>query len=369
MNVRKNTRRGYWEVYFRYPDPDNPTRNLTFRKKSPIQTRRAAEKWGREMLAIYSDPVKLRAELAPKPTLTEFITSLERTTWRSLGEQTLTSYRSNWERQIKPALGKVKLCDLDEPTLLEWRSKLLGEGGYSTGYINLLVSRLLSWLGTAKEWGLIDDVPSVSRLKQVEETWTEMGDDEVEALVSVADLDDPTHQLCLFAINTGLRSGEIRALRWQDVDLDERKVTVSKSARANGKLGPTKNKLVRTLPLNAMAHEVLTRQRPNSQLAGELVWPKRGKPYSPRDLLDAIKQLCRDAGIEEVTFHTLRHTFASRLARKGVSMRILQALLGHKSIKSTERYTHLCPARFNVEVSLLDMEGKPASDCAELAPG
>jgi excisionase family DNA binding protein len=134
--------------------------------------------------------------------------------------------------------------------------------------------------------------------------------------------------LMLFALNTGLRVGEIFTLRWSHVDLEKNLLNVF--APKTGK--------TRTVPTNAEARKVLDAWALGRK--NEFVFYNHGtgKPYV--DLKAGFALACKKAGISGVTWHTLRHTFASRLAARGVDIVTVQQLLGHSTIALTMRYVH-----------------------------
>jgi integrase len=134
--------------------------------------------------------------------------------------------------------------------------------------------------------------------------------------------------IALFGLNTGLRIGEIRSLKWESVDLEKNLLTVFAE----------KTHKIRPVPINSEARRVLefwTLGRKN-----EFVFynHETGKPFV--DLKAGFALACRKAGIEGVTWHTLRHTFASRLLDRGVDIVTVQQLLGHSTVIVTMRYTH-----------------------------
>jgi integrase len=130
-----------------------------------------------------------------------------------------------------------------------------------------------------------------------------------------------------FALNTGMRHGEILNLRWNQVDLEALRLTVEK----------TKSGRPRTIPLNPPLLEELQRLKSqNGQ--GPCVFPNpdTGKPL--RSMKTSFGAACRRAGITGLRFHDLRHTFGSRLVQKGVDIETVRSLLGHSSIAITQRY-------------------------------
>ena len=141
--------------------------------------------------------------------------------------------------------------------------------------------------------------------------------------------------LVLLAINTGLRRGELLQLRWRDVDLQRRMLTV----RGEG----AKTRQTRYVPLNTEAVLVMKTWRPSVFEADSCVF-SGAKDATP---LVAVKKAWRGvlvaAKVTSFRFHDLRHTFASKLVMAGIDLNTVRELLGHKSIAMTLRYAHLAP--------------------------
>jgi integrase len=135
--------------------------------------------------------------------------------------------------------------------------------------------------------------------------------------------------LMRFALNTGLRLGDIIDLQWKEVDWERRTVRVL----------VRKARKMQEVPLNVDALSVVQAAHA-AKKKSEFVFynPMTGEPW--KDLWLGLKKACRRAGIEDVTWHTFRHTFATRLLRAGVSIVTVKTLLGHSSTKVTERYLH-----------------------------
>ncbi|MYE14455.1 MAG: tyrosine-type recombinase/integrase [Boseongicola sp. SB0675_bin_26] len=125
---------------------------------------------------------------------------------------------------------------------------------------------------------------------------------------------------------TGCRKGEILSLRWSEVDGDM-------LALADSKTGP------RTVHLNPQARAVLDRQ---PRGPGPYVFPSPGRPDRPRsDNVGLWHKVRREAGIEDVRLHDLRHNYASWAVMQGVPVPVVSRLLGHSSARMTLRYVHL----------------------------
>jgi site-specific recombinase XerD len=148
-----------------------------------------------------------------------------------------------------------------------------------------------------------------------------------------------------FALLTGLRQSEQFNLKWSNVDIENQVITIPRS-----KSGETRH-----IQLCGEAVELL--KSLNSWLSSPWVFPHQnstlpvnGPNFYNRVFLPALER----AKIEGVVWHTLRHTFASRLVMKGVDLRTVQVLMGHADISMTQRYSHLSPSHLREAVNQLE---------------
>jgi integrase len=141
------------------------------------------------------------------------------------------------------------------------------------------------------------------------------------------------HHWCAveLALHTGMRQGEQFALKWSDVDLERRHITLQR----------TKNGRPRHIPLNDSAISALLAAQKQSNKQPWVFLNCYGERHTtPRVWFDKAREELKLKGI---TWHTLRHTFASRLAMAGVPILTIQELMGHRTIQMTLRYAHLSP--------------------------
>jgi integrase len=143
-----------------------------------------------------------------------------------------------------------------------------------------------------------------------------------------------------FALHTGFRRSEQYGLRWSDVDLDRRIITVRES----------KHGFSRRIPINDLLLSLLKDLR--SRKTSDYVFAhQNGSPKkTPREW---FRKCLDEAKISDFTWHCLRHTFASRLVMAGADLRTVQQLMGHKTIQMTIRYSHLAPEHQLYAVQLL----------------
>jgi integrase len=153
--------------------------------------------------------------------------------------------------------------------------------------------------------------------------------------------------IVLLGLNTGLRRGELFALRWADVDLVAPRLTVQG--------GTSKGGQTRYVPLNSDAITALTTWR--DQVISGNTLPDLVFPSASGEKFDTIKTvwraLMKAAKITDFRFHDLRHTFASRLVQRGVNLNTVRELLGHADMKMTLRYSHLAPENTAAAVARL----------------
>jgi len=167
-----------------------------------------------------------------------------------------------------------------------------------------------------------------------------------------------------FAINTGLRQGEQFRLRWSDVDLVNRVLTIPRSKHGGARhvpLNDTAVAILRALPSRCQSDWVFPSQTG--------ITPVNVSNFLHRVFIPAVRR----AGIANFRWHDLRHTFASRLAMASVDLRTIQELMGHKTLAMTLRYAHLSPTHLHAAVRALDTASggrtgtKPAPERASRA--
>jgi integrase len=180
--------------------------------------------------------------------------------------------------------------------------------------------------------------------------------EEVEALLRAVP-DDPLGRvervMYLTAAMTGMRQGELFALRWRDVDWSARRIRVRRNY-VRGEFGTPKSKRSsRSVPLASRVATELELLSQESRWKGDddLVFahPETGRPIDRSKLLKRFKAALRRADVRAVRFHDLRHTFGTRMAAQGMPMRVLQELMGHRDFKTTLIYADYAPSEREAE--------------------
>jgi integrase len=161
--------------------------------------------------------------------------------------------------------------------------------------------------------------------------------------------------LYLMAAMTGLRQGELLALRWLDLDGRARKVRVRQAFVRGEFKSPKSRRGTRGVPLAQELGAALDQLREASLFTedDDLVFanPTTGKPLDRSTVDRRFKKACRRAGVRVVRFHDLRHTFGTRIAASGeVFLRTLQEWMGHRDAKTTLIYADYQPAEHELEI-------------------
>lgn len=159
-------------------------------------------------------------------------------------------------------------------------------------------------------------------------------------------------ELIRVAAYTGLRRGELMALRWGDVDFPGHKLTVRRALSGAAEASSTKSRKPREVPLPDQAAGALDRLSRHSEFVGadQYVFANRlGRRLDPSSLRRRFERARDAAGLEPLRFHELRHTYGSLLVAAGVDLQSVKAAMGHARLTTTERYLHARPATEQAE--------------------
>ena len=334
--------RNKWHIDFR-------VEGKRYRLPSPVNTRKGAIEYERVVRTriLYGEPVDGKPA---SPTLAEFAPRyLDLYVATHCKPSTLKARRQKIGRYLLPTLGQYRLNEID----VKHCDKLIADlykKGLSSGTVAATVEALRAMLGVAVDWGECKEVPKLRRVKTKPPPPKFLSREDAATLLEHI----PQEFWLLFfcALRTGLRKGELRALRWTDIDFDRSVITVSRTmfervAELSAKSGKS-----RQVP---MSPEVLAAMKAGRHLKGPHVFcDSSGQPLTEIRPNQILKRACTSAGIEQITFHQLRHTFASHLVLAGVSLRVIQELLGHGSITTTMIYAHLQENQTKEAVKILD---------------
>jgi integrase len=304
----------------------------------------------------------------PKPSgplggLVEEWLKVRRTTHRAADQD-----ENRWNNHLAPFLNRYSPDDVDVAMLKKIVAVKLGEG-LSPATVRLLMRLVSTFYSDLVDDGKATKNPAKMLPKKtralIRPTYDPKKTPFVERKKDIARLYQalPAPFNVAFAISAlaGLRPGEVRALKWANVELERRRIYVRESVN-----GPTKDKDSREAPIVPGLHELLVAwKKKNPSPLNDLVCPPsfgvlgraapgpRRKYLGEHRMTSLIKKACKKLKLPEVTFYEAgRHTFASQWVLNGGSIEKLREILGHSTVLVTERYAHLKPELFQ-EADLL----------------
>jgi integrase len=274
---------------------------------------------------------------------------------------TLMDYESTVRIHLVPFFGDTPLSAIRPRDVERFMAAKTDQGRSPKSVRNWLgVLHTLMSFAERREWCVRNPCRHVDfpRIPESDADIRYLDVEQLEALLRAVDLAHewgPTeHALYLTAAMTGLRQGELLALRWRDVDWMAGRIRVRRNF-VRGEYGtPKSRRSSRSVPLTdrLMAELDAHFKRSLRQGDDDLVFghPALGVPLDRSRLLKRFKESARGAGLRDVRFHDLRHTFGTRMAAAGVPMRTLQEWLGHRDFKTTLIYADYAPCAHEREL-------------------
>jgi integrase len=278
----------------------------------------------------------------------------------SVGQSTFDRYEIAVRVHIKPALGRIKLKKLTPARVAGFYQDKLAAGS-APASVNKLHVTLRKALDQAVKWHMVplNVAEAVKAPRPAPPEMRTLSAAEARKLLEAA-RGDKLEALYMLAVHTGMRQGELLALKWQDVDLENAKLSVRRTiTMSSGRilLGELKTKKSRrTIRLTDAAvqalREHLARQLEGMERLGDayrdegLVFASKvGTPINPTNLRRrSLASLLKRAGLPHIRFHDLRHTCATLLLACNVHPKYVQELLGHANIAITlDTYSHVIP--------------------------
>lgn len=244
---------------------------------------------------------------------------------------------------VEPLIAHRSLASITQSDVDAWTAQIIARGlapYTSTTYL----ATLRAVLRYGARIGLVHQRFHFNMPKTTQTRLEHFSQADVDAILQASRLEGLwLEAIYATAFRTGLRLGELAALEWNDVDLENRLITVSKSHD-----GATKTGNVRYVPIVNSLLPILERWSRQPRPLHRVFHSVKGRALN--DESACFKRLWRatleDAGVKFLTFHSTRHTFASLWMVGGGDPFRLQKMLGHSNPKMTMRYTHLSPKEF-----------------------
>lgn len=311
----------------------------------------------------FVDPSKLTVAAYLEKWLNMVKPSIRPSTWQV--------YEILLRVHVVPALGNLPLQALRPLHVQELLQKKLAEG-LSPRSVKHVHATLRAALNGAVKLGLVvrNVTEATTPPRQERREMAVLTPEEARSLLEAA-REDRLEALWVLAISTGMRQGELLALRWQDVDFKAGAVTVNQAVEwVKGKpiiAEPKTRTSRRTVPLASVALEALKRHRARQaeeRLAAGPEWKDQGLVFTTRTgrIIDknnlakrAFPRLLAKAGVKPIRFHDLRHSAATFLLAQGLPVKTVQQVLGHATATMTlDRYGHVLPNAERAAASAMD---------------
>lgn len=265
-------------------------------------------------------------------------------------ESTVANYRMKAEKHLLPAFGQLDCCEVTPHMVQEFISEKL-KSGLSARYVSDIVVLLKSLFKYAERtYQIIDRITYVVMPKKQRPEIHILDNSQQKILEKyLIHAKDNTSFGIMLTLYTGLRIGELCALKWEDIDLKKRTLTVRHTLqRISSPREHDKTQLVitepksfssqRTIPLPDCIIAMLKkfRNKPHT-----FILSGTEKPIEPRTMQYRFSAILKNVNLPSVHFHSLRHLFASNCIALGFDVKALSEMLGHSSVQFTlDRYVH-----------------------------
>ena len=341
MAVRK-LRDWYW-VDFRFE-------GIRYRKKSPDNTQAGAKAYeatlrqrlarGESIDAPTQDKSKTFEEFA-KEWFDTYVKTNNKPSEQSSKERILRVH-------LYPRLGKTLLSEIATRQIERFKAAKQAEG-LNPKTINNALAVLGTCLRHAEEWGHLETVPAIKRLKYEPPEPKVLTNNKIQDILS--DEEEPLfNSMILVALKTGMRFGELSGLQWPDVDLQHGLITVCHSL-VDGHLSTPKSGKARHI---WMSPSLRAWFEDHHEADGYVFHHDTGQPVTYEQAKRAIRRICKRAAVQPIGWHCLRHTFATTMLEKGISLSVVRDFLGHSNVEMTERYAHVLPSMMKEAADILD---------------
>jgi integrase len=305
----------------------------------------------------------LRSKLARgEPIITQADKPQEMITFKEFAKTWLDVYVKNNNRlseqqhkegclrlYLVPYFGKHHLDQIGNLDVENFKAKMM-KTKLSEDSINHFLSTLSTCLKTAMEWDIIKSIPRIKRLRVTPNKFDYLTEEEADQILAQAE--GQIKEMIFFCLKTGVRFGELIALDWNDIDFQEKQITVRRSI-VRGIMGSTKSNKIRYIPLISSVSDMLIKRAKSHGF----VFTRHKTHFTQHYSCKKLYQACRGAKLRKIGWHKLRHTFASHLAQNGVAIQAIKELLGHSDITTTMRYAHLSPSALRSAMNVLEPKG------------
>jgi len=300
-----------------------------------------------KLLNYNQENIELETDLTLYNIAVEWLNSVK----IKIKNSTYTKYHTVINKYVKDSIGNTQMNTLTSVTIANYTNRLMDNLSSETvRNILCIISMILKYYRIAYNTPLyivVNYPKSTKTEKQI------IADNEIKLLEKyLTNNITPKKTGILIALYTGLRLGEICSLKWGDIDLENGYISIKRTVQRVKNINtevPPKTKLVegtpksetsaRKIPLPKFLIEILTKHQSKNET--QYLLTEVQKHIEPRTYQNYFKKCLKESKVTSITFHTLRHTFATRCIRNGFDIKSLSEILGHSSVKITlDLYVH-----------------------------
>jgi len=273
---------------------------------------------------VHEEKVSLTAE--DEKVLKEFLRWMEYTRYSESARRTYLKMMRLFLEFIKPK----EMMDVNEEDILAFSRDYVIERGYSLSFQNQAISAIKLFYRMFK--GVKMSTAGINRPRSEHRLPNVLSREEVKRIIN-APINEKHRVMLSLIYACGLRRCELLALKYGDIERDRGLLSIRLSKGNKDRIVPISPRMI------SIIDAYYVRYKPQKWLFEGI---NKGDRYSESSLEKVLKMACEKAGVEKpVTLHWLRHSYATHLLESGTDLRYIQELLGHKSSRTTEIYTHV----------------------------
>lgn len=243
-------------------------------------------------------------------------------------------------------VGNVFLSSIEEKSIKQYIDYRITSASVFQARKDLInLSSCFNW-AISEGYILTNPCSQVNKVRVPQKMPLFYSEDEFKKLLDSIDNQD-IKDIVIFAVNTGCRQMELLTIEWNQIDLNRKILLLDNQNHI------TKSKKIRSIPLDRNAIDVVSRRRLFNN-SSQKVFTLNGKEMTAKQIQTKSRYYIKLAGLNtKLNFHSLRHTFASWLVQRGVTIYEVSKLLGHSDLKVTQIYAHLKPDNLESAVNKL----------------
>lgn len=349
MGAEKDPKTGKWLIQYRYTDWQGRRRKST---KRGFLTKREAEEWLRSFLAVSQCNINMK--------FSDFLKLYYRDMEKRLREYTMRTKKYIMEMKILPYFGEKRISEITPADVRQWQNILMQEG-YAETYLRTIHNQLAAVFNYGVKYYDLKSNPCTKAGcmgkadAEKMDFWTKQ---EFMGFIKATDYEPQSYMIFMLLYWTGMRIGEAFALTPNDIDIDSKVISISKSYQRIAKRDvitqPKTPKSKRKIKISGFLTKELKKYMESQGIHNK---EERLFTITRYQLLCDMKKGIQASGVKNIRLHDFRHSHASLLVELGFSPLEIAERLGHEKIETTlNTYSHLYPGKQEKIAKRLEQE-------------